>query len=165
VMASRRRASTAPMSPYLLAEGRPLHPWRSTTASLSPYLMAEGRPLHPWRFTTAPLSPYSLAVGRALQPDATAIIRPQAFFNLQSVSKRRLNSFVGVSSRFHAPSGSVPGGVEVGSGELYGGGSGAGPDGVFSYQSKVLSAKCTGRFIISPLFRALYVICTSSADK
>jgi hypothetical protein len=55
--------------------------------------------------------------------------------------------------------------VEVGSGELYGGGSGAGLDGVFSFQSKVLSAKYMGRFVISPFYRALYVFCTSMADN
>jgi hypothetical protein len=54
--------------------------------------------------------------------------------------------------------------VEVGSGELYGGGFGAGLDGVFSFQSKVLSAKCMGRLVIFPFSRALYVICTSTAD-
>jgi hypothetical protein len=47
---------------------------RTSTAPLSPYLMAEGRPLHSWRFITAPLSPYSLAVGRPLHPEATMLV-------------------------------------------------------------------------------------------
>jgi hypothetical protein len=54
--------------------------------------------------------------------------------------------------------------VEVSSGELYGSGSGAGLDHVFYYPSKVFSAKCLGRFVISPFFRALYVICNATAD-
>jgi hypothetical protein len=126
--------------------------------------MAEGRPLHPWRFITAALSPYSLAVGRPLHPEVTTLVlHSQVFLNLQS-SRRRLNSIVGVSSRLHAPSGSVPGGMEVGSGDLDGGGSGAGLDRVSFFQYKVLSAKCLGGFVISLFFRTLYVICTATAD-
>jgi hypothetical protein len=55
--------------------------------------------------------------------------------------------------------------VEVGSGELYGGGSGAGLDGVFNFQSKVLSAKCMGLFVVSSFFMTLSVICISTADN
>jgi hypothetical protein len=47
LQASRRRFLTAPLSPYLMAEGRPLHPWRISTAPLSPSFWAVGLPLHP----------------------------------------------------------------------------------------------------------------------
>jgi hypothetical protein len=77
--------------------------------------------------------------------------------------QRRPFSFVGVSSRLHAPSGFVPDGMEVGSDELFGGGSGAGLDRVFTFQSKVLCAKCVDRFIIFYFFWTLFVICTSTA--
>jgi hypothetical protein len=56
--ASHRRFPTAPLSPFYMAEGRPLQPqvmalgrhfqvfiWRFPTAPLSPFIMAERRPL------------------------------------------------------------------------------------------------------------------------
>jgi hypothetical protein len=47
LQASRRRFLMAPLSPCLMAEGRPLHPWRISTAPLSPSFWAVGLPLHP----------------------------------------------------------------------------------------------------------------------
>jgi hypothetical protein len=73
-------------------------------------------------------------------------------------SKAEALYFIGVSSRLLAPSGFVLDGVEVGSGELYGGGSGPGLDGVFSFQSKVLVQNVMGRFVILFFFRTLSVI-------
>jgi hypothetical protein len=43
---STRRYFTAPLSPYHMAERKPLHR-RIITAPLSPYFTAERRPLHP----------------------------------------------------------------------------------------------------------------------
>jgi hypothetical protein len=62
------------------------------------------------------------------------------------------------------PGGSVPGGMKVGSGDLDGGGSGAGLDRVSFFHSKVLSAKCLGRSKIFFFLRTLYVICTATAE-
>jgi hypothetical protein len=124
----------------------------------------------PWSPSTAVLGrqPSELVVGLPLPPPSLATVysgrRLQVYNNLQAMMpQRRPFSFVGVSSRLHAPSGYVPGGIEVGSGELYGGGSGAGLDRVFSSQSKVLSAKCMGRFVFFYFFMTLSIICTSTA--
>jgi hypothetical protein len=163
LLASTWRFFSAPLSPNLMAGRQPLH-GRTTTALLPPYFTAERRPLHSWRFTTAPLSAFLLVVGRPLHPEAlTLVLRPQAYLNLQS-SRRRLKSIVGVCSRLHAPSGSVPGGMEVDSGDLDDGGSGAGLDRVSLFLSKVLSAKCLGRFVIFLFLTTLYVICTATAE-
>jgi hypothetical protein len=114
--------------------------------------------------------PSELVVGRPLPPPSSATVysgrRLQVYNNLQAMMpQRRPFSFVGVSSRLHASSGSVPGGMEVGSGKLYGGGSGAGLDRVFTSQSKVLCAKCVGRIVISYFSWTLFVICITTADN
>lgn len=112
-----------------------------------------------------------LVVGRLLPPPSPAATvfssrRKQVYNNLQALMpQRRPFSFNGVSSRLRAPSGFVPGDMEVGSGELFGGGTGAGLDRVFTFQSKVLCAKCVGRFVISYFSWTLFVICTTTADN
>jgi hypothetical protein len=100
-----------------------------------------------------------MAVGRPLLPQPALARRLQDFFNLQS-SRRRLISIGGVSSHLHAPSGFVPGGVEVGSDEFDGGGLGAGLDRVFLRWSKGLVAKSLGRVVIFLFFMTLSVIVT-----
>jgi hypothetical protein len=57
---------------------------------------------------------------------------------------QRLSSFVGVGSHLCVPSGLVPRGVEVDSGELRRGEEGAGPDRFFWF----LSAICKGQLAI-----------------
>jgi hypothetical protein len=100
-----------------------------------------------------------MAVGRPLLPGTALARRLQVFFNLQS-SSWRLKSIVGVSSRLYAPSGFVPGGVEIGSGEFVGGGFGAFLDRVFSRRSKGFSAKSLFPFVISFFFTTLCVFVT-----
>lgn len=120
------------------------------------------------RFTTAPLSPYSTAEGRPLQPRAAATNhgRPQDFNNLQAfLPVRRPFGLAVVGSHLHTPSGFVPGGVEVDSGEPCSGGAGAGLDHVFCLYSEVLSAKCKGQFVNLAFFRALSENCISTADN
>jgi hypothetical protein len=60
----------------------------------------------------------------------------------------RLSSFVGVGSHLCAPSGLVPGGVEVDSGELRRGEEGAGPDRFFRFYFQVLRAIYKGQLVI-----------------
>jgi hypothetical protein len=100
-----------------------------------------------------------MVVGRPLHHETALVLRLQDFFNLQS-STRKLISIVGVCSRLHAPSGFVPGGVEVGSDEFDGGGLGAGLDRVFLRRSKGLVAKSLGRVVIFLFFMTLSVIVT-----
>ncbi|KAK1668617.1 hypothetical protein QYE76_056776 [Lolium multiflorum] len=94
--ASSRRFSTAPLSPYSMAERQPLHR-RTTTAPMSPYSMAEGRPLHPC---------------------AAATGRPQGSSNLRKPLFSEDLSFGGVGSHLCVPSGLVPGGAEVDSDKI-----------------------------------------------
>jgi hypothetical protein len=91
--------------------------------------MAERQPLH-WRTSTAPLSPDFLAEGRPLHSRAAATGRPQGSNNLRK-ALCQLGGFPnlgGVSSHLCVPSGFVPGGAEVDSGEIQRGDGGAGPD-------------------------------------
>jgi hypothetical protein len=130
--ASTRRLFTVPLSLYPMAGRQPLHR-RITTAPLSPYFMAEGRPHH---------------------PRVTATGRPHGNNNLRQafMPTRRLSSFVGVSSHLCAPSGPVPGGVEVDSGELRRGEEEVGPARVSLFYSRVLSAICKGQVVICLFF-------------
>jgi hypothetical protein len=135
--------------------------WRLFTMPLSPYPMAGRQPLHR-RTTTAPLSPYFTAEGWPLHPRATATGRPLGNNNLRQalMPTRRISSVVGVSSHLCAPSGFVPGGVEVNSGELCRGEEGAVPDRVSLFYSRVLSAICKDQVVIclfpSGLFCKMY---------
>jgi hypothetical protein len=78
---------------------------------------------------------------------------------------RRLSNFVGVGSHLYAPSGLVPGDVEVDSGELRRGEEGAGPDHVFSFLSKVEIAICKDQFVISHFLLGLICKMYSTADE
>jgi hypothetical protein len=128
---------------------------------LSPYPMAGRQPLHR-RITTAPLSPYFMAEGRPLHPRVMATDRPQGNSNLRQAFMpiRRLSSFVGVSSHLCAPSGPIPGGVEVDPGELRHGEEGVGPDRVYVFYSRVLSVICKGQVVICLFSSGLSVKCT-----
>jgi hypothetical protein len=75
---------------------------------------------------------------------------------------RRPSSEDVVSSRLYASSGHVPGGAEVGSVELIGGGHGAGPDCFFIVLLKVICANCMGLCLVSAFSRTLYVKCTAT---
>lgn len=98
---------------------------------------AEGRPLPP-SSSTAVLSGRRLKVKNNLQA---------------AMPRRRPLSSSTVGSRRLAPSGSVPGGVVLGcTAKRRCGGDGAGPDGVFNFNSRVLGAKSLGLFVISYLF-------------
>jgi hypothetical protein len=77
-----------------------------------------------------PLSPYSMAEGRPLHSREAATCRPLGNSNLckPPLPARRIYSFGGVGSHLSVPSGLVPGGAEVDSGEIHRGEEGVGTD-------------------------------------
>jgi hypothetical protein len=69
--------------------------------------------------------------------------RPMDFYNLQAyMAYRRPSCFIAVGSGLFSPSGFIPSGVEVGCGELVGGGFGVVLDHVSRKPTEDLSAKC-----------------------
>jgi hypothetical protein len=87
-----------------------------------------------------------------------------ALFNLQAdmPSRRPLCSGIACSRR-RVPSGLVPGDVSVGCAqEIWQGGKGAGPDGVFQFLSRVLYAKSVGFVVFFYFMAALLVNCNST---
>jgi hypothetical protein len=75
---------------------------------------------------------------------------------------RRPSCFVAFSSHLSAPSGFIPGGVEVGCGELVYGGFGAGPDRYLYFLFKVFCANYKGSTLVFSSFQALK--CNAIAD-
>jgi hypothetical protein len=107
--------------------------------------------------------PLKIVVRRLLPPSssvsATSGLRLKAKSNLQAVmpNRRPFDSST-VGSRSLAPSGFVPGGVVLdGPGIRRCGGFGAGPDGVFTFTSRVVCAKNLGQFVFSFLIQVLNV--------
>jgi hypothetical protein len=121
------------------------------------------------RFITASFSSsFFSAERRPLQSQAMATVtsgcRLQDFINLQAFKPfRRPSGFAVVGFHLPAPSGVVPGGVEIDYDKPYCGGEEAGLDCVFCFSSKVLCAICMGRFVFSSFSEALSVNCTSTA--
>jgi hypothetical protein len=120
-----------------------------------------------WRISTAPLSPYLTAEGRPLHPRVTATSHPQGnnYLRQAFLPTRRIYRLVGVGSHFCTPSGLVPGGAEVDSGELRCGEDGAGPDRFFQFYLEVLNEICKGWLVIFSFLLALSVKCNSTAHE
>jgi hypothetical protein len=158
-VASSRRISTALLSPYPMAERQPLYLCvAAANLGRSPFF---------WRISTAPLSPYLKAGRRPLHPRVTASSCPQGnnYLRQAFLPTRRIHRLVGVGSHFCTPSGFVPDGAEVDSGELRRGEDGAGPDCFFLFYLEVLNVICKGWLVSFYFFLALSVKCNSTAQK
>ena len=115
--------------------------------------------------TSAPL--FFTVEGRPLPPLSSvrnpSVRRPMDFY-VQAVKPFRRPSGAGAAgSRLPAPSGAVPGGIEVGCAEfqIVRGGDGAELDCVFLFYSEVQSPNCKGLSVISVVVEALLVKCNS----
>lgn len=120
------------------------------------------------RVITAVFSPsFFRAEWRLLPPRALATVysgQRLKDINLQAfMPHRRPSGDDVVGSHLSAPSGNVPGGVEVGSVELSSGGHGAGPDCFLDSVLKVLCANSMGLILVSNFSKALCVKCKATA--
>lgn len=107
---------------------------------------------------------------RPLPPLASVTVSSgwrQMVFNLQATMPfRRPSGSSAAGSRLSAPSGVVPGGVEVGGAEFQfdRGGDGAGLDRVFLLYFEVLGANCKGLCVLFCFIEALFVRCNSTDE-